>query len=94
MPLIARNNAKWEAAMAWCARRGVEFRVMDETQLYSGQALTRKGTAIQSWTPAVAKDIRAKAARARAAVVPTKARKHTMRVPGVRGPGNIKRRPQ
>ncbi len=93
MALVARNNAKWEAAQAWCHRRGIEFRVMDETQLYSGQALTRKGTAIQSWTPAQAKDIRKMALKPRASKAPKTSRKHSMRVPGVRGVSRIPRRP-
>jgi hypothetical protein len=33
-----RNVAKWQAAMAWCARRGIEFRVLTEAQLFNGKS--------------------------------------------------------
>ena len=94
--LVARNNAKWEAAMAWCMRRGIEFRVMDETQLYSGQALSRKGTAISTWTPAQIKKSQLKQQRTKVvkAVAP---KKHRMKVPGIRklkGISRIQRRPK
>lgn len=32
----AKNRAKWGAAIAWCARRGIEFVVMNETNLFNG----------------------------------------------------------
>lgn len=35
--VLARNKAKWEAASWWCARRGIEFRVMTEMQLFGDQ---------------------------------------------------------
>lgn len=30
------NQAKWQAAMAWCKRNGMTFRVMTESQIYEG----------------------------------------------------------
>lgn len=34
--LIARNNAKWEAAVRWCQRHSAEFEVLNESNLYLG----------------------------------------------------------
>ena len=34
--LQARNQAKWVAALQWCARRNIEFEVMNETNIFSG----------------------------------------------------------
>lgn len=28
------NTAKWKAAIAWCARQGLKFRIMTEAQIY------------------------------------------------------------
>lgn len=33
---LTKNLAKWEAARQWCERRGIEFVVMTEQQLFSG----------------------------------------------------------
>jgi hypothetical protein len=30
----AVNSAKWEAARAWCSRRGMEFKIITEKELY------------------------------------------------------------
>lgn len=39
-----KNEAKWGAAMQWAARRGVDFLVLTESELYSNHA-NRKGRA-------------------------------------------------
>lgn len=38
----ARNRAKWGAAISWCQRRGIEFQVMNESNIYEGHD-NRKG---------------------------------------------------
>lgn len=38
----ARNEAKWGAAMAWCMRRGIEFHVLSEADIFKGHE-NRKG---------------------------------------------------
>lgn len=40
---IARNLAKWEAAIGWCSRRnGVEFVVLTEAELFPGGAIKKR----------------------------------------------------
>lgn len=34
--ILAKNRAKWAAAQWWCERRGIEFRVMTEDDLFDG----------------------------------------------------------
>lgn len=34
--LIARNNAKWHAAIQWCDRHSAEFEILNESNLYLG----------------------------------------------------------
>lgn len=36
--MIARNEAKWRAARSWAGRRGIEFIIMTEAEIYSGAA--------------------------------------------------------
>lgn len=36
--LTLKNDAKWKAAMAWAMRRGIDFVVMTEAEMYSGGA--------------------------------------------------------
>lgn len=43
--LIARNRAKWEAASWWCQRHGCQFRIMNETNIFSNQAPKVYGSA-------------------------------------------------
>ena len=31
---VAVNTAKWEAASAWCAQKGIRFRVLNESDIY------------------------------------------------------------
>ncbi len=95
--LVARNNAKWEAAMAWCMRRGIEFKVMSETQLFSGNPLSKGGTPIQKWTPAVIKQTKNTVLKPRIAQAPKPGRVQSLKIPRigrigrVRGVSRIKR---
>jgi len=95
--LVARNNAKWECAIAWCMRRGIEFKVMDETQGFSGQALSRGGTMIPSWTPAHIKQVKNTPIKPRIAKAPSVGRVQSLKVPRIgkiariRGVSKIKR---
>ena len=41
--LLARNKAKWEAAAWWCQRRGIEFRIMTEGQIFGDPSASRTG---------------------------------------------------
>lgn len=38
--MLARNKAKWEAASWWCQRRGIEFRVLTEGQIFGDQQIS------------------------------------------------------
>lgn len=34
---VIQNHAKWEAATKWCEDRGVVFRIISESELFSGK---------------------------------------------------------
>ena len=38
------NQAKWQAASAFCAARGIEFKVMTEVEIFGGKAPRQKRT--------------------------------------------------
>jgi hypothetical protein len=44
--MLLVNTAKWRAAMEWCHKNGITFRVLTEQDIYitHGQAKKRKGT--------------------------------------------------
>jgi len=35
---FAKNNAKWEAAKRYCAKRGIEFKILTEEQLFGKES--------------------------------------------------------
>lgn len=39
---LARNTAKWAAAMWWCQRRGIDFRIMTEVDLFGSSYASPK----------------------------------------------------
>lgn len=56
-----RNQAKWSAARAWAMRRGIEFVILTEADLYSGYDESKKGSTIsEGMTPAQVKKLEAK----------------------------------
>lgn len=72
--LVARNNAKWEAAMQWCVRHGAKFEVMDESRVFSGAPLSKGGTPIPSWTPSVIRQAKNIQIKPRVAKAPKQAK--------------------
>jgi hypothetical protein len=38
---FVKNQAKWQAAKAWCANRGIKFRILSESDIYYNPAKKR-----------------------------------------------------
>ncbi len=70
----ARNRAKWGAAISWCGRRGIEFVVLNESNLYVGHE-NKKGRVnpIHQYAPAQTKDLKPKTKKAKPAKTRIKA---------------------
>lgn len=62
--LQARNRAKWGAAITWCARRGIEFDVMNEASMFNGHD-NKKGRVhpVREYAPAQTKKVALKGPR-------------------------------
>lgn len=54
----ARNRAKWGAAIAWAGRRGIEFVVMNESNMFAGHENRRaRANPVREYAPATTKDM-------------------------------------
>lgn len=81
--MVARNRAKWEAAQAWCMRRGIEFEIKTEGEIFTGHPVYSKGKILTTAIAAVPKNIKPKVKKQRTRKAAPKAKKHSMKVPGV-----------
>ncbi len=56
-----QNDAKWAAAQAWAMRRGIEFDVMTEADLFAGGANKKaRSNPVRAAIPATVKDLKPK----------------------------------
>ena len=80
--IIARNRAKWAAAIQWADRHSAEFQVLNENDLFSYNN-TKKGRIhpVKTWSPTHATKNNAAAPKAKAAGKVAKKQASSKRMP-------------
>ena len=88
---MMKNDAKWGAAQAWAMRRGIEFLVMTEAELFAGHANRKpRQNPVRQAIPGQVKQLKARAPNKKKSKLAAGHNRKTNRASGISGLNKIK----